>query len=158
MTERKLRPIYPEFDAVYEEVEIPIVAPCKRAAVVVSTGVLRAWRWINWEAIGTIAALLAIGGFVIACLHGIANGHPVRGLAGLGVLLAFACASNKKLSDAQMEQMRAIRESDATREEKRSQMQSILSDEQRSMMEEHRARKREMRQQRGGYPESDETT
>ena len=62
------------------------------------------------------------------------------------------------LSDAQMEQMRAIRESDATHEEKRSQMQSILSDEQRSMMEEHRARKREMRQQRGGYPESDETT
>lgn len=62
------------------------------------------------------------------------------------------------LSDAQMEQMRSIRESDATREEKREQMRSVLSDEQRATMEEHRARKREMRQQRGGYPESDETT
>lgn len=50
------------------------------------------------------------------------------------------------LSDEQVSEMRAIRESDATREEKRERMRSLLTEEQRDKMAQHRA----MRQQHGG--------
>ncbi len=53
------------------------------------------------------------------------------------------------LSDEQVEQMRAIKQGEGSRAEKREQMRSILSDEQRAVMEEHRARRKEMREQRG---------
>lgn len=49
------------------------------------------------------------------------------------------------LSDEQVQQMKAIRESDASREEKREQLRAVLTDEQRAKMdqvrEQHRAAK-----------------
>jgi hypothetical protein len=50
------------------------------------------------------------------------------------------------LSDEQVTEMRAIRESDATREEKRERMRAVLTNEQREKMAQHRA----TRQQHGG--------
>jgi Spy/CpxP family protein refolding chaperone len=54
------------------------------------------------------------------------------------------------LSDEQVTQMQAIRDSDATRQEKREQMRGVLTDDQRARIEEHRA----MRRQQGGGPHS----
>jgi Spy/CpxP family protein refolding chaperone len=42
------------------------------------------------------------------------------------------------LTDEQVEQMRSIRESDATRAEKREQMRAVLTEEQRNIIREHR--------------------
>ena len=52
------------------------------------------------------------------------------------------------LTDEQVMQMEAIRNSDASRQEKREQMRGILNEEQRARIEEHRA----MRRQQGGGP------
>jgi Spy/CpxP family protein refolding chaperone len=54
------------------------------------------------------------------------------------------------LSEEQVKQMEAIRDSDATQWEKRDQMRAVLTDEQRAIIEENRARRQGM--QRGGGP------
>lgn len=51
--------------------------------------------------------------------------------------------SHLGLSDEQVAQMRSIRESDASRQEKREQMRAVLTEEQQDMMRQHR-------QQHGG--------
>ena len=57
------------------------------------------------------------------------------------------------LSDEQVTQMRSIRDSDATRQEKREQMREVLTEDQRARIEEHRA----MRRQQGGGPHGSRT-
>lgn len=53
------------------------------------------------------------------------------------------------LSDEQVEQMDAIRESDASREEKREQIRGILNDEQRAKMEQMGEKRRSAREAGG---------
>ncbi len=55
------------------------------------------------------------------------------------------------LSDEQVEQMDAIRDSDASREEKREQMRAVLNDEQRAKMDQMRENHRAARQAGGKH-------
>lgn len=55
------------------------------------------------------------------------------------------------LSDEQVQQMQAIRESDAGREEKREQLRAVLNDEQRAKMDQMREQHRAARQAGGKH-------
>jgi Spy/CpxP family protein refolding chaperone len=55
------------------------------------------------------------------------------------------------LTDEQVEQMQAIRGSDATREEKREQLRAVLNDEQRAKMDQMREQHRAARQAGGKH-------
>jgi len=54
------------------------------------------------------------------------------------------------LSEDQVTQIRSIRDSDLSREEKRAQVDSVFTAEQRAMIEEHRANRGERGGERGG--------
>lgn len=94
---------------------------------------------------GLAIALAAATGFAMAAGHqgqGQGKAHG-QGHHGNPEQRMQRMQEHLDLSEEQVSQMRAIRDSDATRQEKREQMRGILTEEQRARVEEHRAMRRE---------------
>jgi hypothetical protein len=95
---------------------------------------------------GLVIALIAGSSLALGEGHqGKGHGHG-KGMHGDPEQRMERMRQHLGLSDEQVTEMRAIRESDATREEKRERMRAVLTEEQREKMAQHRA----MRQQQGG--------
>lgn len=99
---------------------------------------------------GLILALMAGSTAALGDGHygkGQTGGHgPGKGMHGDPEERLERMRHHLGLTDEQVAEMRAIRESDATREEQRDRMRAVLTEEQREKMARHRA----MRQQHGG--------
>lgn len=101
---------------------------------------------------GLTAALVGGSSLALAGDHG-GKGHSGKGHGGKGhgdpEQRMQRMQDHLGLSEDQVTQIRSIRDSDLSREEKRAQVDSVFTAEQRAMIEEHRANRGERGGKRG---------